>query len=338
MNSIELGVFAAVARAGSIGRAAELLHTVQSNVTQRVRALEDKLGVTLFHRSKRGVTLTAAGKRLLPYAARISEMLDEARLVTREEGEPRGELRIGAMETVAARRLPEILGAYAARYPEVEIEVDTGPTERLVERVLRRELDGAFVAGPVEHASLQATAVVEEELVLVTSPDVGGVEALRRDGRSRFKIIAFRAGCSYRQRTETFLAREGLVGLPRMEMGTLDGMIGCVAAGVGFAILPLAVVAEAASTKRVRVHRLPKAVSRTTTVFVQRTDTFVTAALRCFLLAATDTTGPGADAKIAVDLRQAPEGAEPRTPSSTSARGEVEGERPTAPSLDAGPC
>ncbi len=283
MNSIELGMFAAVAEAGSIGRAAERLNTVQSNVTQRVRGLEDRLGVTLFHRSKRGVTLTMVGARLLPYATRVAELLEEARLVTRDEAVPGGEVRIGALETVAAFRLPPILGAYSALYPEVSVTVDTGPTEHLVERVLRRELDGALVSGPVAHEHLRMVAVFEEELVLATSPRVPAIEAMRRDSRLAGKVIAFRAGCSYRQRMEAFLAQAGLVGLPRMEMGTLDGMIGCVAAGVGFAVLPRAVLAEAEKTGRVHIHALPVGIARAATVFVQRRDTFVTAALRCFL-------------------------------------------------------
>ncbi len=287
MNSIELGVFAAVAQAGSIGRAAERLNTVQSNVTQRVRAFEERLGVTLFHRSKRGVTLTTVGTRLLPYATRVAELLEEARLVTQDEAVPSGEICIGAMETAAAFRLPPLLSIYATLYPDVDVAVDTGPTEHLIERVLRRELDGAMVSGPVVHASLEATTLFEEELVLVTPPKVLSVEDLRLDGRRAGKMIAFRAGCSYRQRTEAFLAREGLLGLPRMEMGTLDGMIGCVAAGVGFAVLPRVVVTEASEAGRVRVHALPVDIAVSATVFVQRRDTFVTAALRCFLDCAT---------------------------------------------------
>ncbi len=298
MNSVELGVFAAVARAGSIGRAAERLNTVQSNVTQRLRALEDRLGVPLFHRSKRGVTLTTVGARLLPYATRIAELLEEARLVTRDDAVPGGEVRIGAMETVAAFRLPPILGGYAALYPEVEVTIDTGSTEHLVERVLRRELDGAFVSGPIAHASLSATAAFEEELVLVTSPRISCLEELRRDGRRAGKTIAFRAGCSYRQRTEAFLASEGLLGLPRMEMGTLDGMVGCVSAGVGIALLPRAVVDGAAAAGRVRIHALPAEIARTATVFVQRRDTFVTAALRCFLDCATGRVAQAAPGPV----------------------------------------
>lgn len=283
MNSIELAVFAAVAEAGAIGRAALRLNTVQSNVTQRVRALEDRLGTTLFHRSKQGVSLTAAGARLLPFARRIADLLEEARLVTQDDAVPRGELRVGSMETVAALRLPPIIASYAALYPEVSVTIETAPTEMLVERVLRRDLEGAFVGGPVVHPELEATVLFEEELVIATSPRIETVAELHRDHRVAGKVIVFRAGCSYRQRTDAFLAHKGLVGLPRMEMGTLDGIVGCVAAGVGFSVLPRSILAEAERAGRVHCHRLPETIALTETVFVRRRDAFMTAALRCFV-------------------------------------------------------
>ena len=108
MDSTDLNFFSAVALAGGIGRAAHDLHTVQSNVTQRIRALENQLGVQLFHRSKKGVTLTSMGSRLLPYAKRISDLLAEAHCAVKDEAWPGGELRIGSMETTAALRLPPV--------------------------------------------------------------------------------------------------------------------------------------------------------------------------------------------------------------------------------------
>ena len=71
MDAAQLRVFEAVARRGGMNRAAEELHTVQSNVTARIRLLEEELGRPLFRRHSRGVALTAAGERLLPYAARV---------------------------------------------------------------------------------------------------------------------------------------------------------------------------------------------------------------------------------------------------------------------------
>src|SRR5689334_19462280 len=99
MDSRDLATFAAVARLGGMGRAALALNTVQSNVTQRVRRLEESLGVELFERSRAGARLTAAGKRLAPYAQRIEALLGEAARAARDDGAPAGTLTVGSLET-----------------------------------------------------------------------------------------------------------------------------------------------------------------------------------------------------------------------------------------------
>lgn len=106
MDSAELRVFEAVARTGGMKRAADELHTVQSNVTARVKALEDELGCMLFERHSRGVALTHSGQRLLPYARRVAWLLADAKRAARDEGTPGGPLTIGSLETTAALRCP----------------------------------------------------------------------------------------------------------------------------------------------------------------------------------------------------------------------------------------
>jgi DNA-binding transcriptional LysR family regulator len=120
MDARDLAVFTAVARSGGITKAAQMLNTVQSNVTQRIRLLEDELGVPLFQRHSRGVTLTDAGRQLLPYAERIGHLVGEAKQAALEGPIPRGKIVIGAMETATAVRLPPILASYAATCPQVE--------------------------------------------------------------------------------------------------------------------------------------------------------------------------------------------------------------------------
>ena len=97
MELSDLQTFATVARSGGITRAAEELNTVQSNVTQRVKALEAEIGTPLFERHSRGMTLTGAGKRLLPYAQRMAALSREAVLAARDDGEPKGPLAIGGV-------------------------------------------------------------------------------------------------------------------------------------------------------------------------------------------------------------------------------------------------
>lgn len=284
MNSTDLAFFSAVAAAGSMGRAALALNTVQSNVTAHIRALEDELGAPLFHRSKKGVALTGIGERLLPYAERIAHLLEEAQVAVADTNEPSGALRIGAMETTAAVRLPPLLAGYATAFPAVSLGIETGPTGALVEAVLARRLDGALVAGPIQHADLSAAPVVEEELVLVTAPAIATADALaaylaRPEGA---RVLVFRAGCSYRQRMEEVLAHRGVTGARRMELGTLDGILGCVGARVGITLLPRAAVRQAASEGRVALHALEGETGRATTVFIHRRDAYLSGALRCF--------------------------------------------------------
>src|SRR5512140_3996208 len=135
MELSDLATFSAVARLGGITRAAAELNTVQSNVTQRVKALESEIGVPLFERHSRGMTLTGAGKRLLPFAQRMAALAREAVLAARDDGEPKGPLAIGSMETTAAVRLPLLLAEFHRRFPAVRLSVRTAPTADLVTAV-----------------------------------------------------------------------------------------------------------------------------------------------------------------------------------------------------------
>ncbi len=140
MNSADLKFFRAVADANSICGAAGPLNTVQSNVTTRIKALEDEIGMPLFHRSRKGVD-AHAGRRSPPtYARRIGDLLAEAALAVADNVTPSGALNIGSLETTAALRLPPILVNYAQQYRDVDVHITTGPTEDLFEKVLRRQL------------------------------------------------------------------------------------------------------------------------------------------------------------------------------------------------------
>ena len=292
MDAGDLRFFETVARVGGMNRAAAELNTVQSNVTARVRALEEQLGVPLFHRHSRGVGLTTAGERLLPYAQRITDLLAEARRAVADDGRPKGALTIGSLETTAALRLPPVLAAYAAAYPDVDLVIRTGTTCELVDRVRERKVEGAFVCGPIDHPDLAEEPVFDEELVLVTAPAVRELGKLMQ--RADLKIVVLRVGCSYRQRLEDILAARGVRGLRQLEFGTIDAIVGCVAAGLGVTLLPRGVVEPARRAGRVRVHELPPDEARVQTVFVRRRDGFMSSALAAFVDSARPVTANAA--------------------------------------------
>ena len=286
MDASDLRVFEAVARLGGMNRAAGELHTVQSNVTARIRQLEDELGTALFQRNRTGVVLTPAGRRLLPYAARIASLLADAKRAVADDGHPSGKLVIGSLETTAGLRLPGMLADFAERYPDVDLELTTGTTCELVESVLAHRLEGAFVCGPVNHPDLDERPVFREELVVVTARSVRRLDAVF--ARPEVRIIVFRAGCSYRQRLETLLAARGIVGTRVLQFATLEGILGCVGADIGVTLLPKAIVAAAREQGRIAVHEIAPADTFVDTVFIRRHDAYASSALTAFLDLARD--------------------------------------------------
>lgn len=280
MDTRDLATFATVARLGGMSRAARALNTVQSNVTQRVRRLEEALGVSLFERSRHGAKLTAAGERLMPYAARVDALLAEATRAARDDGAPRGTLAIGALETTAALRLSPLLASYASAYPYVDLVLRTGTTAEMIDQVLDRTLEGAFVCGPVAHPELVATPAFEEELALLSAPSKASMDRIL--AQPDLRLVILRAGCSYRQRLEEVLARRGIVGLRRLEFGTLEAILGAVSAGLGITLLPRALIGSAWRGGRIATHRLPKIDARVQTIFVRRRDMLCSSALLAF--------------------------------------------------------
>ncbi|WP_428682025.1 LysR substrate-binding domain-containing protein [Reyranella sp.] len=280
MDAKDLATFEAVARLGGMGRAARELNTVQSNVTQRVRRLEEALGVSLFERSRAGARLTPAGERLMPYATRVDALLDEAGRAARDDGAPRGTLTVGSLETTAALRLSPLLASYVQAHPGVDLVLRTGTTAEMVERVLGRELEGAFVCGPVVHPQLVSTSAFTEQLALLSAPTETTLAAALR--RPDLRLVILRAGCSYRQRLEELLARRGVVGLRRLEFGTLEAILGAVAAGLGITLMPGALIGPAWRGGQIRAHRLPAAEAQVQTVFVRRRDILPSSALLAF--------------------------------------------------------
>lgn len=288
MDLRQLKIFCAVVDHGSFTAAAEAVHTVQSNVTMRVKELEAELGQALFIRRKSGVVTTAAGEVFLGYARRILRLTEESRVALQDGGRPAGPLRLGAMETTAAIRLPRLLGTYRARHPEVRMSLTTGTTAELIRAVESCQLDGAFIGGRHQHPALVQEALFDEELALISTSDITSRDALL-DTLPDQTVFVFRAGCFYRSTLESWCHQAGLVPGQVMEMGTLDGILSCVAAGMGITLLPASVARQSSLADALHCHELPAEIAAVTTVFIRRQDAPVGSALKAFIALARAT-------------------------------------------------
>lgn len=280
MKSDDLRFFRAVALSGSFGAAARALNTTQSNVTARIQKLEESLGLALFRRHARGVRITPAGERLMPFAEQVGNLLQEARRHVTDVGHANGDLRVGAMETTTTTRLGGMLAEYTETFPDVDLSLTTGTTAELVDAVLDRTLDVAFVCGPIRHARLMSLPFMVEDMTFMLPP---GKQSLDGIGERRLRAFVLKMGCAYRKRLEDVLIRRGFVNHQIVEYGTVDAIAASVSAGLGVTLMPTAVCASYAPRYRWSTERLSDDERFVETVAVLPKQSTISTALREFL-------------------------------------------------------
>jgi DNA-binding transcriptional LysR family regulator len=264
----DLRIFVAVVREGGVLKAAKKLHRVPSNISTRIQRLEAAVGTQLFHRHKQRLHLSPGGELLLGYAEKLLRLSDEASSAMAGSA-PAGVLRLGALESTTASRLPEVLAAYHVAYPEVRIELTTGTNDALTAAVLDRRLDAAFVAEPAAAPELSHLPLFAERLVLITSRGhraVRGPEDVA--GRS---VIAFPNGCAYRRRLYRWLGETSTATTRVLDLGSYHAIVACVGSGSGIALMPESVL-DTLPLAAVERHRLPRQHADVVTPLIWRTE------------------------------------------------------------------
>ncbi len=241
MDLSSLEIFRAVAHEASVTRAAQQLQRAQSNVTTRIRQLEEDLGVELFLRDGKRMSLTERGSEFLAYAEQLLALADEARQ-SMHPAEPGGRLRLGSMESTAASRLPALLASYHKACPRVALEVSTGTSRALFDGVRARRLDCALVAagpgwaGELDGSGLRGEPLFREELLMILPAEHPPVHDV---AEVRLRTLAgFARGCTYRQLAEDSLGTP----LTVQEVGSYHAILACVAAGTCVGVLPRSVL------------------------------------------------------------------------------------------------
>ncbi|AZD65457.1 DNA-binding transcriptional regulator, LysR family [Pseudomonas chlororaphis] len=267
MEFSQLRIFQAVAEEGSITRAAERLHRVPSNLSTRLKQLEEQLGVELFLRERQRLQLSPAGKVLLDYAARLFALRDEAHGAV-QGGQPAGDFVLGTMYSTATIQLPALLARYHRAYPAVNLQVQSAPSSELLEGLLAGRLDAVLVDGPLELASLDGVPLCDEKLVLISEADHPPIRSARDvEGRA---VFTFRRGCSYRLRLESWFAHYHAAMGRAIEIESYQGMLACVIAGSGVALMSESMLASLPGRESVAVHPLAEPFASATTWLMWR--------------------------------------------------------------------
>lgn len=249
MEMRQLQMFVAVSEELSFTRAAERVHTVQSNVTSQIKNLEEDLGARLFDRFPRRLALTDAGARFLPYAQRVLATLDEGERAVKFGNVPCGPLRIGAPESIVTYRLPPALRVFRQRCPNVELVIRPSIEWPLTELLQSGECDLAIrlvdTIGKKEKA-LRWRPLGTEHIVLVTAPchPLAARKPVRLIDLQGHVLLLTETACPYRRKLERILSANAVKPQTMLEFTSVEAIKQCVLLGMGIALLPEMAVAK----------------------------------------------------------------------------------------------
>ena len=238
LNLEQLRSFVAVVRSGGVVKASRVLNISQPAVTARIKNLEQTLGTSLFDRGATGLRLTKRGELLLNHANRIEALADQ---IERDIVDPNGvdgHLRIGASETIAQSWLPDFVGRLHAQFPKVQIEFNVEVSVNLRDALLAREIDLAFLLGPVSEHSIENLSLPSFALGWFVSSAV-------HEDPSGAKRLFDKPVITYARRTRPFRELRDSVrervgpDVPMFPSSSLSAALRLVESGLGVSALPL---------------------------------------------------------------------------------------------------
>jgi DNA-binding transcriptional LysR family regulator len=266
MELSDLRIFVAVVDEGGILKASRALHRVPSNITTRIKQLEASTNSQLFYRHKQRLHLSPPGEQLFSYAVKLLRLADEATCAL-AGSVPSGMLRLGALESTTASRLPSVLAAYHKAFPEVKVELTTGTNDALTAAVLERRIDAAFVAEAPGGAELASLPLFTERLTLISA--VGHAPVRKPQDLVRDSVIAFPNGCAYRRRLYRWLGDASGAATRTLDLASYHAIVACVGAGAGVALVPESVL-ETMPLAQVQRHALPRRHAHVVTPLIWR--------------------------------------------------------------------
>lgn len=251
----QLRVLEAVARNLSYSRAAEELYLTQPAVSMQIKHLEESTGLPLFEQIGKKIFLTEAGREMFHYARAIAGQLAEAEAVLTEmKGLRRGKLNISVVST-ANYFAPQLLAVFCRRHENITLSLNVVNRETLLAQLKDNEMDMAIMGQPPEGQDIEASAFMENPLVVVASPghplaNVSGITPSQLESET---FIVREPGSGTRGAMERFFQRHGMVLHTGMEMSTTEAIKQAVQAGMGLAVVSRHTIALELETGRLAI-------------------------------------------------------------------------------------
>ena len=249
----QLRILKAIASEKNFTRAAEILFVSQPTLSKQIKILENRLGIILLNRENNSVSLTEGGKVFLQYSERILALCEEScRALNDVKNGDRGNLVVGASQTIGTYLMPRVLALFAQNYPQININVQVDSTRVIAKKVVNREIDIAVVGGDVPEElkkTLEIENFVEDELILIVPKShpfaLKKQKTINKDDLYHLNFITLNSTSTIRKFIDNILIQNDIETKQFniiMQLNSIEAIKTAVSLGLGAAFVSLSAI------------------------------------------------------------------------------------------------
>lgn len=261
----QLRILKAIATEKNFTKAAELLHLSQPSLSKQVKALEKNLDILLINRENNKISLTENGRVFLQYSERILALCEEScrALIDLKNGE-RGNLTVGASQTIGIYLLPRVLALFAQNYPQINLKVQVNSTRVIANNVINREIDVAVVGGEIPN-ELQKNLIVEKfvedefSLIIAKSHPFASKKKITKEDLYHLNFITLNSNSTIRKFIDNILIQNQIETKQLkiiMQLNSIEGIKTAVSLGLGAAFISSSAIEKEIELKTIEILKI----------------------------------------------------------------------------------
>ena len=261
----QLRILKAVATEKNFTKAAEILYLSQPSLSKQIKTLEKNLDILLINRENNKISLTENGKVFLQYAERILALCEEScrALIDLKNGD-RGNLTVGASQTIGTYLMPQVLALFAQNYPQINLKVQVNSTRLIANNVLNREIDIAVVGGDIPDElkkNLTIKHFVEDELSLIISKShpFAKKKKINKENLYYLSFITLNSNSTIRKFIDNILIQNGIETKQLkivMQFNSIEGIKTAVSLGLGAAFVSSSAIEKEIELKKIEILKI----------------------------------------------------------------------------------
>lgn len=261
----QLRILKALATEKNFTKAAELLHLSQPSLSKQILILEKNLDISLINREHNKISLTANGKVFLQYSERILALCEEScRAVIDLKNGERGNLTVGASQTIGIYLLPRVLALFAQNYPQINLKVQVNSTRIIAKNVLNREIDLAVVGGKIPEdlkKNLILEKFIEDEfsLIIAQSHPFARKKKITKEDLYHLNFITLNANSTIRKFIDTILMQNQIEAKQLkiiMQLNSIEGIKTAVSLGLGAAFVSSSAIEKEVELNKIEILKI----------------------------------------------------------------------------------